>query len=101
MTRQAVTDSRKDQSADDRSAPVCGDQKAQSRGASIYLIYINWAHHAAKDRIQKICQHDHDDDGEDQLIVSDEAQSVTQFVKVRPRFTFLLDRFLSRDDNPR
>ena len=91
MARQARPDSAEDQRAKYGSASIRGDQKSQVQRFPVDLFDEHRLDHAAVDRIQEISGHDHEDDGQHQLIVVDEPQPSTQLVEVfAARLFFLL-----------
>ena len=69
-----------DQPANDGAASVRGDEQSQVQCASKDLPDVNRLDHAAKDRVEKVRQHDHHHNGQDQPIVRDEAQPILQFI---------------------
>src|SRR5215207_10871300 len=82
MPRQAMTNRCEDQTAYDSAAAVCRDKQSQVQSISKHFLDVNRLDDAAKDRIQKICQHDHDHYGQDQRIAPNETQPIPKFVKV-------------------
>jgi hypothetical protein len=89
------------------AASVRGDQQAQIQRFAVHLLDEHRLDNSAVDRIQEICGHDHDDNGQHELVVDDEAQSFAQFIEVsavwfaRVLFNRLPDVYGYADDGRR
>ena len=99
MTRQTQTDRAEEQRTDHRTASIGGDEQTQIQRLTVYLFHEHRLHDSAKDGVQEIGCHDHDDDCQQQLIVGDEPQSLVQFVEVLSagRLFLLMHRLVNLD----
>src|SRR5690242_9430998 len=82
MARHTWTNGAEDQRPDHSAASIRSHEQTQVKCLAVYLFYKYRLHDSAKDSIQKVRCHDHEHDGQNKLIVVDEAQARAQFIEV-------------------